>query len=220
MSVLLAETVVLRALNDRYDRDAKSDALSRARVVSNARETEHAQRHLYTQALTMVGEFMTAEQWSELGFATLPDAPADADRLALALDTLSTQVDAWYTTLTPEVREACDDVGLGQRLVASLREGATAVRRAQDERAGLSATTRVTQRQLDAQDGRVLHVVHKVYTAFRLAARKDKGVVVPHLGDLESVFVRDRRPSATDATDTDTAPKPDPQPDPAPTPPT
>lgn len=214
LPVLLGETLSLRDLNDRYDRAARIDALSRARAVSNADSTERDARHLYADAYTMVGEYMSAAQWSSLGFATLPASPADLDRLTLALDTLAAQIGAWQTTLAPEMREACDEINLGDALVHSLRVAAEDVRRTQSELAGLTATTRVTQRQLDTQDGRVLHVVRMIYTAFRLAARHDRAIVVPDLGEIESVFVRDRRPTA-DAPDdaTDTTPTDDTTPD-------
>ena len=52
--------------------------------------------------------------------------------------------------------------------------------------------TPATQRELDAQDGRVLHVVGKIYAAFRSAAKDDARVVVPELGRLSTVFERVR----------------------------
>lgn len=218
--VLLGETLSLRDLNDRYDRAARADALSRARAASNAHAAERHARHLYADAYAVVGEYTTASQWSSLGFATLPASPADTDRLTLALDTLAAQVGHWHATLAPEAREACDEINLGEALVRALREAAESVRKTQCELAGLTETTRVTQRQLDTQDGRVLHVVRMIYTAFRLAARHDRTIVVPDLGEIESVFVRDRRPSSdgvdeVDGTDEpDTTPTPDAPPQP------
>jgi hypothetical protein len=197
-TVLLDEAATLRALNERYDRAAKSDALSRAQAVTNATESERDARDLYGRVRATVGEYTTAAQWAALGFDTLPESPADADQLAQALGTLATQVGAWHATLDPEVREACEEINLGEALVASLREAAEAVRRTQAEAAGFTAQTRVTQRQLDVQDGRVLHMVRRVFNAFRRAARRDDSVVVPDLDELTNVFVRDRRAKASD----------------------
>lgn len=52
--------------------------------------------------------------------------------------------------------------------------------------------TPATQRELDAQDGRVPHVVGEIYTAFRNAAKDDAQVVLPALGRLSTVFERVR----------------------------
>ena len=69
-----------------------------------------------------------------------------------------------------------------------------------------SDTARVSQREPDEHDGRVLHLVGTIYAAFRQAARSDEGVVLPELGELESVFERASRRRAPDE------PAPAPQP--------
>lgn len=57
----------------------------------------------------------------------------------------------------------------------------------------------------------MLHVVGVVFTAFRQAARRDRAVLAPELGELESVFVRDRSAAGDDTPD---APQPAPAPSP------
>lgn len=73
-------------------------------------------------------------------------------------------------------------------LAGSLHEAATRIPDTQEVLAAAADTMPASQRELDVQDGRVLHVVELIQSASQQPARNDGQIVVPDLGELTSVF--------------------------------
>lgn len=83
-------------------------------------------------------------------------------------------------------RTAIDAFGVGEACAEELEAHAKAVLDTTTKTAGTGK--RVSQRQLDIQDGRVLVLMDIVLRAFRLARRTDKAILLPELSRLASLF--------------------------------
>lgn len=198
LPVLVAETQKLQALNAQYDRVARLASVSRSHCEAAANEQLREARDLRDQVLRTVSEFVPRSPQS----ATLKVAARgaeSADKLAVALDALGDWLSGWLASMPSDEREVCAAMGFDDALAAELRQRAERVRESQADLDAISGDTRVTQRELDMQDGRVLHVVGVIHQAFRSAARRDPTIVAPDLADLDTVFERaPRSPRATD----------------------
>jgi hypothetical protein len=196
LPVLVAETVTLREYNTRYDRGASLDATARAQVLTRDEAVQVEGRRDYGQMLRVVRLYLAASTRESFGFDRLPEGGGEGDDLQRALDAMADRFDAWWPSVAESERPAYAALGLSDKVVTRLRARARAVRDSQAEVVGLTDRTRITQRQLDEQDGRVLHLVGVIVGAFRQGARRLPNLPMPTLGELESWFVRDRR--ATD----------------------
>jgi hypothetical protein len=190
VAVLLDETSTLRDSNRRYDARARASAMGREAREAEAREALRLGRAAGEQTLRV------ALRWTpkaHLTLAPLPGAVEGAqnpDALANTLDTLASWLTVWRRTWSEEDREVYEGVGFVSDLAGSLHASATRVRDTQEVLAAAADTLPASQRELDAQDGRVLHVVELIHNAFQQAARHDAQIVVPDLGELTSVFER------------------------------
>ncbi len=205
LAVLVTEAQKLQALNARYDRVARLASVSRSRCETVANEQLREARDLRDHVLRMATEFVPPSSQS----ATLKVAARGAetaDKVAVALEALGDWITEWLQPLPADEREVYTAMGFDEALVADLRVRAERVRESQADLDALSSGTRVTQRELDLQDGRVLHVVGGIYQAFRSAVRRDPTMLVPDLGELDTVFERSSRSSRTTEGETPAAP--------------
>ena len=77
-------------------------------------------------------------------------------------------------------------MGLNDAQVAALAAAAASIRSTQRDLALVLDDRNVTQRELDAQDGRVVHLIALVFGAFRDATRRDPAIALPDLGELHT----------------------------------
>jgi len=190
LAVLLDETSTLRDANRRYDARARANAMGREARDADAREALRTGRILCEHVLRV------AQRWAPAAYLTrapLPGAVEGAqnpDALANTLDTMASWLAAWRATWSAEEREVYEGLQFAPGLAGSLHEAATRIRDTQEVLAAAADTMPASQRELDVQDGRVLHVVELIHNAFQQAARNDGQIVVPDLGELTSVFER------------------------------
>lgn len=195
--VLIRETIILRDLKARHDDRFQACSGSRLRRKVEARQAAQDGITLRDQAVqslrTMLGR--TSPEW--VGLEDSIGTAETAEKLARGLEWLSQAMLEVRKSASPELLKLMDLTGLGADYASDLAAAAKAVR---DTAAAASLTptadTRVTQRQLDVQDGRVLYVVGLIYRAFRAANRRNPAILVPELGPLASFFVPHR--SVTD----------------------
>ncbi len=104
----------------------------------------------------------------------------------------------WRASKPEAQRALVASMGLNDAQVAALAAAAESIRSTQRDLALVLDDRNVTQRELDAQDGRVVHLIALVYGAFRDATRRDPAIALPDLGELHTWLVRpDRRPRKT-----------------------
>ena len=195
VTVLLGETVVLRDLDARYDRAAKLTTRSRARCEVLAKDALRKARDHRDQSVRLMRLHVSTAQQKELSLDSADEAAESPAALALTTDAAADAMAKWRASLPADELAYYATMGFTDGLVGALRACAAGVRSTQAELDAVSNVNRVTQRDLDEQDGRVLHLVGAIHLAFRLAAKRDPGVVVPELDELTSVFVRSTRAS-------------------------
>ncbi|MFO0609839.1 MAG: hypothetical protein U0324_42165 [Polyangiales bacterium] len=201
VAVLLDETASLRDVNRRYDARARANAMGREARDADAREALRAGRAAGEHLLRV------AQRWAPAAYLTRAPLPGsiegaqNPDALANTLDTLASWLAAWRATWGDDDRAVYEGLRFAPELPKSLHDAATRIRDTQDVLAAAADTMPASQRELDVQDGRVLHVVELIHGAFQQAARNDAQVVAPDLGELTSVF--ERAKAKTDAKKTD-----------------
>jgi len=217
LAVLLDETAKLRDVNLRYDARAIAEGTQRGTSDAAAREAIRGGRALGEQTLRV------AQRWAPVAHLRLHPLPAqleggasDPDVLANNLDAVASWLTAWRGTWSEEERAGYEDLNFTPGLSEALHGAAARVRETQAVVAAFSDTSPITQRELDAQDGRVLHVVDLIQSAFRQAARSDARVLTPDLGELTSAFERSAKRAPEAKAEPKGEPKADEKTDPAP----
>lgn len=212
LSVLLAECAALKVCNSRYDLAAQRSLATRAQRESAARDAMRKGRDLRDQVGATLRTLHGASALSDDGVSRAFSSAETAEDLALRLCDVARYIERTLAAVDAETREAYAALLLDDALVAEIRGQAAEVRATA---ADLNDTEdmRVCQRQLDLQDGRVLHVIGMIHGAFRGAARRDATMLAPDLGALSPIF---ERPSGGSPS-SPPAPQPVP-PSPAPTP--
>ena len=112
---------------------------------------------------------------------------ATPEELARGLDALATIVTAARKGVAAAHREKLDELGIDASLPASLNGKAAELRAASGKVDGGDAKAPLDQRQLDIQDGRVLHPLVAAYKSHRNAHALNSVIVVPALGRLRRV---------------------------------
>jgi len=200
IAVLLGEAVALRDVNLRYDARALVEGTQRGASEAAAREALNSGRSLFEQTLRI------ARRWAPTAYVARNPLPAyveggaeKPDVLALTGDALASWITAWRATWGEDEREGYESLNFAPDQAERLHAASARVRETQSVVAAFSDTSPITQRELDAQDGRVLHVVDLIQAAFRQAAQADARVMVPELGELASLYERPAKRGATEA---------------------
>ena len=210
LPVLLDETVKLRGVNQRYDARARAEGMSRDARTARADEALRSGRALGERVLRGARQWTPPAHLRRSPLPTNVEGIENPEALANTLDTLASWYEAWRATWEEAEVAGYEALQFAPGLTGELRGAAAHVRETQEVLAAAADLTPATQRELDAQDGRVLHVVGKVYAAFRGAAKEDERVVVPDLGRLSTVFERVRTKAVAEEPTPDADPaKPD-----------
>lgn len=112
------------------------------------------------------------------------------EEVAVALDTLGEVVASVLKAATDDTRSAYASLGIDDALAESLQAQAKTLREASDVASGGDPIKSVNQRELDIQDGRVLHLITHIYRAFREAHGITATVVQPPLGRLRRLATK------------------------------
>lgn len=88
----------------------------------------------------------------------------------------------------PEMVALFDAVNLPASLISELRAAGAALDARGKAADAIAPETRVTKRELDVQDGTVLHLVGLIWRAFRDAHNQDETILVPKLGKMAFLF--------------------------------
>ncbi len=210
LATLVTEGMALRDLNARYDREARVAKLSRAECEQAATTTLREGREARDEARSLTKRFVPPSEQAPLEESAR--GAETATEIALGCEMLSNWLARWLGAMPADVRAVYEAMGFDGAMVTGLRTRAAAMREAQENLDALNRTLPVTQRQLDEQDGRVLHLIGIVHAAFRAASKTVKGVAPPPLGALRSYF---ERPSGRRAAADKPADPPAPSPSPA-----
>jgi hypothetical protein len=195
-AIVVHETVKLRGLKQAFDAQAQQGAGSKASRRAAAREAFAAAITLRDQAYQAVVPLLTEVEQAEIdaSFGTA----GSAQELKRGLDAVALSVEKLIAH--KEFASELEEMHLHADLARQLRERAALA--VSTEQASTAATPehRVTQRELDTQDGVVLHVIGVIYKAFKAASASHPTLVLPNLGALRSLFEHTRSVPSTPRT--------------------
>lgn len=195
VTVLVHEARALQRLNDRYDRGAYVTTAARTRSEALAAAALREGRDLRDRVMGAAERFVPEGERAGAGLVGFDAGSADAEVVARSIAGLAAWLCGWRAAMPEAQRALVASMGLNDAQVASLAAAARSIRTTQASLALVLDERNVTQRELDTQDGRVIHVVGLMFGAFRDAARRDPTLPLPDLGELHSHFVRaDHRP--------------------------
>jgi hypothetical protein len=185
LALATRESIVLRGML----RDALSNAGGSA-VVRRQKLTEATAqaRALRDQVLHTLGGLVPAKGKVRDKVLASAGAAPTAETLAVALETLAGVVSSARQAASKAELAAYDELGITGSLGGALNDQAKALREAADVASGGNPIKGVTQRALDLQDGRVLHLVTHIHRAFREAHASSATVVLPPLGRLRRLI--------------------------------
>lgn len=187
LALATRESIVLRGM--------LRDALSNAGGSAAARRQKLAQanadaRALRDQVLHTLGGLVPAKGKVRDKVLASAGAAPTAETLAVALETLAGVVETTRHGASKDELLAYDELGVTSNLGGALNDQAKALRDAADVASGGNPIKGVTQRALDLQDGRVLHLLTHIHRAFREAHGANPTVVLPPLGRLRRLVER------------------------------
>jgi hypothetical protein len=198
-ALAVSESITLRGKLREFRSSAGASAATRR---DKLRATVSESRAKRDQVLSTLGGVVSAKgKLRDKLDASAGPAPTP-EEVAVALDTLSDVVTLVLKSATDETRSAYSAIGIDEALAASLQAQAKTLREADDVANGGDPNKSVNQRDLDLQDGRVLHVITHIYRAFREAHGVSATVVVPPLGKLRRIAgnLAPRKPATPRAT--------------------
>jgi hypothetical protein len=196
LALLVDEADLLRVLKADFERaqvEEGSDKAQKGAEAQRVRRQGIALRDLICDGLrnALTGSRLAALE-SVIGTAETHE------KLALGMEGVATVIESILQQGDADEKLDLADWRVGAESAAELRALATQVRSAGEILA--RPEKRVTQRQLDMQDGRVLLLIEQTLRAFRSAHRMDRSILLPELQKIAWMFeVRSgRKPRPTE----------------------
>ena len=192
-ALAVSESIVLRGKLRDFRSSAGASATTRRDKLRTALAESRAKRD---QVVTAVSGVVPAKGKLRDKLETSAGPAPTPEEVAVALDTLSDVVTLVLKSATEETRAAYSAIGIDAALAESLQAQAKALREADDVATGGDPSKSVNQRDLDTQDGRVLHLITHIYRSFREAHGISATVVQPPLGRLRRLASRPNKPAS------------------------
>lgn len=183
LPVLVADALSLRALHQRFATQAQQTAVELIRRREAAQTAFTRGRLLRDQASRLLRRVARGSDEETAALDASIGSAESADSLARGINAVADEIDRHRAQGSAVRKRLLQRVRLNAGYTASLRAAAKAVTDT-DAAAEAAASAIVSQDDLDAADGRVLHVADWIYRAFKEASEFDDGVRVPDLGDL------------------------------------
>jgi len=177
----------LHALHEAQRETARSGGADKAEAVTVLGSRRHDALTLRDNAIRAIRPYLaTEEQRARLN--ALRGTADTAQKLADGLRGVAQTLEELRSSSTPAVVALLDEVGLGVAYVKKLQDNSALLMEADRAAAGAPPQRRVSQRELDLQDGRVLHVIGIVFRAFQAGHDSDETILVPPLTRLARLF--------------------------------
>lgn len=186
-ALAVSESITLRGKLRDFRSSAGASATTRRDKLRAAVSESRAKRD---QVLTTLSGVVPAKGKLRDKLETSAGPAPTPEEVAIALDTLSEVVANVLKAATDDTRSAYAAIGIDEALAESLKAQAKTLREASDVASGGDPIKSVNQRELDLQDGRVLHLITHIYRAFREAHGVTATVVQPPLGRLRRLASR------------------------------
>ncbi len=187
LGIAVDEAIKLQALHEAQRETARTGGADKAQAVTTLATRRRDALTLRNNAIRAIRPYLPTEELRARlnalrGTADTPQKLADGLRgVAETLDEVRAHSSAAVVALL-------DEVGLGQSYAKNLRDTAARLLEADLAAAGAPPHRMVSQRELDTQDGRVLHVMGIIYRAFQAGHDSDETILVPPLTRLARLF--------------------------------
>lgn len=195
-AILADEALKLEKRKQAFDASGHKGAATRVHSRTAARDAMTKGIAVRDQAATIVRPFLG----EDADVAALKQQKGTAETyqsLATGLGAIATLIEDQRKS-GPDMAEAMDELKLTAAYVAELRQTARTVEETGKAAEAATPEPRVSQRQLDLQDGVVLHFVTIIYRAFRAGRKRDGSILLPKLGAMAPVVVGYARASKED----------------------
>ena len=192
-ALAVGESITLRSKLRDFRSSAGASATTRRDKLRAAVSESRAKRD---QVLSTLGGVVPSKGKLRDKLQSSAGPAPTPEEVAVALDTLSDVVTLILKSTDDATRGAYSAIGIDDALAESLQSQAKALRAADDVATGGDPSKSVSQRELDLQDGRVLHVITHIYRAFREAHGITATVVQPPLGRLRRLASRPKQSTA------------------------
>lgn len=183
-AVIVAETVALDAMKVGHDErqlDSAGSKAEREAILRKEAREGVALREITTGAL---GHALSPPQMKQV--QTLAGDAATPANLVNGLKAVAGYIEKIFKEGSEDDRASLTFWEVTEATATALRDRAKIVEDA--NKAANTNTRRVSQRELDLQDGRVLHLMDMVLRAFRLARRSDASILLPTLNKTARFF--------------------------------
>ena len=186
-ALAVSESITLRGKLRDFRSSAGASAATRRDKLRASVSESRAKRD---QVLSTLGGVVPAKGKLRDKLESSAGPAPTPEEVAVALDTLSDVVVQVLKSSSEETRGAYGAIGIDDALAESLQAQAKALRAADDVATGGDPSKSVSQRDLDLQDGRVLHIITHIFRAFREAHGITATVVQPPLGKLRRIATK------------------------------
>lgn len=204
--LLVEESLRLEEAKASHDATADDQAGSKAahevELRKQMREDINLRDGVYDGLRNALGAERLTALDAVIGVADMPE------NLAKGLAAVADFIAGVHKNGSADDRASLDDYDVGAACETMLRARAAALKEAGKVKP--APVRQVSQRALDEQDGRVLHLVETILRAFRSARRGDASLLVPRLNKIAWIFEIRSSHKKPAAPPPDAAPKPGP----------
>jgi hypothetical protein len=193
-AAIVAEAAQLATMKVGHEAAITSNAGDRTDRETTARREMREGVALRDTVIERLGNALSDDQMKQVDVVA-GDASSSA-KLAAGLAAVADFIAALRKDGSADDKDALDLWSIDAPTVQSLHDRSTAILEAGKTVA--SPPRKVSQRSLDLQDGRVLSLVDMIWSAFRLARRADRSILMPELNRILWMF--ETRASAPKAT--------------------
>lgn len=183
-AILAHETGVLRDKHRAFLAAGSTSAADRVQKKGAANRARTRARKLRDQAFTALRPLIPPDD--ALALVVSKGSAETYTSMQLGVEQIAARIEQHRADA--ELAPLLDKIGLTAAFVAELAAIAIEVARTGAAADAVDPTKRVTQRQLDLHDGRVLHLVRIVERAFNAAHEHDATILVPRLGAMAAAF--------------------------------
>ncbi len=183
-AAVVAEAAQLATMKVGHEAAITSNAGDRTDRESSSRREMREGVALRDTVIERLGNALSEDQMKQVD-VLVGDASSSA-KLAAGLAAIADFIAAVRKDGSADDNDALDLWSIDASTVQSLRDKSTAVLEAGKTVA--APPRKVSQRSLDLQDGRVLSLIDMVWSAFRLARRADRSMLMPELNRILWMF--------------------------------
>jgi hypothetical protein len=197
LPIAVDEAIKLQGLHEAQRATSQAGGADKAGAVAILASRRRESLSLRNNAIRAIRPHLaTDEQRARLN--AFRGTAENAQKLADGLRGVAQTLEDLRAAAAPGVLSLLDEVGLGKPYAKKLADTAEFLLEADRATAGAPPQRMVSQRELDLQDGRVLHMIGLFFRAFQSGHDSDATILVPPLTRLTRLFKGHRATKASE----------------------